>query len=502
MPDRPGGSADVIGLNQALIRLVLDEHERASLPRLDECWTYFRNPSGPVGLAGSASHRRTQAQERGLPPRLTGSAPDLTLDDRLRPRREIVVENDIAWRVHTMVDFMFGRSLRVTSTAASESLRADVERTLDAVLEASGGVALLQDIALLGNVFGHVDLALRIDEDLLSQGAFNDPAELAAQAIRVEPVDPRRGVPLLSPDDYRTLDAYLIHYGRRLSAVAPERDDRLDRAARLFGRRPAERAPSFQTDTVTEVFHQGRWARLIDGRVAETRESTLLPGTLPIVHIQNLAQPFRFHGISEVEQLIPLQDELNTRLSDRATRVTMQSFKMYLAKGLDGFDKVPVGPGAIWSTDNNDASIEAFGGDGQSPSEDRHIEDVREALDKISGVPPLAGGVIRARVGNLSSATALRVTLMSLIAKTERKRVTYGRGIAQVCRMILEALDAAGVLRTEPAERGGLLVWPEVVPTEQAQELAAARTKLDVGVPAREVLGKLGYVPARDDGIV
>jgi hypothetical protein len=104
---------------------------------------------------------------------------------------------------------------------------------------------------------------------------------------------------------------------------------------------------------------------------------------VPVAHIQNVAQPFAYHGIGEVEPLIPLQDDLNTRLSDRANRVTMQSFKMYLAKGVDGFERTPVGPGVLLSTDNENASITAFGGDAASPSEDRHIDELREALDKL-----------------------------------------------------------------------------------------------------------------------
>ena len=82
-------------------------------------------------------------------------------------------------------------------------------------------------------------------------------------------------------------------------------------------------------------------------------------------------EALRYEGQSEVEPLIPLQDELNTRLSDRANRVTMQSFKMYLAKGLDGFadGSAPVvGPGRVWTTDNPDASMQTFGGDSSSPS--------------------------------------------------------------------------------------------------------------------------------------
>ncbi len=39
--------------------------------------------------------------------------------------------------------------------------------------------------------------------------------------------------------------------------------------------------------------------------------------------------PLSYEGLSDVEPLIPLQDELNTRLSDRANRVTYQAFNMF-----------------------------------------------------------------------------------------------------------------------------------------------------------------------------
>ena len=130
----------------------------------------------------------------------------------------------------------------------------------------------------------------------------------------------------------------------------------------------------------------------------------------------------------------------------------------------------------------------------------RHIEEIREALDKVAGIPPIASGVVRARIGNLSSANALRVTLMGVLAKTARKRVTYGQGMARVCGLVLRALDAAGVLATAEGERGVRLSWPDPLPTDQRDEVAAAKGKLEIGVPSERVLGELGY-DGNDAGI-
>lgn len=492
-----------LGLDEALLRLLIDEHVTATRPRLDRLWAYYRNPCeprggarAPGGTAGDWTARAyALAQEAGLPRRLRGPAVSAA-DDRRAARREIVIENDIAWRVQAMTDFMFGKPVAILSTAREEATRRDIERVLDAAWEASGGIALLQDMALLGHVFGHVDLLLRAGEILPG----DDPVA-AAGRLRIEVVDPRRGIPVLDPADYRTILAYVLHVEREMNRVEdPAGAGRAAwRAIWRGGRGPAG-TPRRAVSTIVEVISPERWQVYEDERLIGQGVNSTTPGELPVVHIQNISEPLRYEGLGEVEPLIPLQDELNTRLSDRASRVTMQSFRMYLAKGLDGFDQSPVEPGAIWTTDNMDASIEAFGGDADSPSEERHIQEVREALDKASGVPPLASGVVRARIGNLTSANALRITLMGVLSKTARKRVTYGRGIARMCGLVLAALNESGALRTDPRDRGVRLAWRDPLPEDVREEIAAARAKTELGVPNDRVLAELGYAP-RDAGI-
>ncbi|MCW5776440.1 MAG: phage portal protein [Phycisphaeraceae bacterium] len=485
---------DVSGIEGGAIAALIEEHESLVRPRLEMLWRYYRNPMDATGGAAGAGAGRRLAQRAGLPPRLVGRTPG---DDDRAGDREVVIENDIAWRIHTMVDFMFGKPVRILSTARDEATRERVERILDAVWEASGGVAMLQDFALLGHVYGHADLALRLDEaGLRLLGRRGTPADAGeiSEHVRIEPVEPTRGVPVLNPDDYRRLDAYAVHFERELNEV--ERT----RGVGVFGRgrgAPARRRRSIVTEVIT-----GEARRVYeDGDVVEESAITLTGGRVPVVHVQNVSQPFRYSGLSEVEPLIPLQDELNTRLSDRASRVTLQSFKMYLAKGIDGFERMPVGPGRVWSTDNPQASVEAFGGDASSPSEEAHVKEVRDALDKTSGVPPLATGVVQGRVGNLSSANALKITLVGLLGKTERKRVTYGRGIAEVCAIVLGALDASGVIDLDERDRGVRLEWPDPLPSDVLDETLAAKRKVELGVPAERVLDELGYLPS-DAGVV
>ena len=494
------------GLGLGDVGRLLAAHAATTLPKLELMWRYYRNPlslhrTGEVGVGV----RYEMGQRGGLPARLIGRA-DAGVDDRSRTR-EIVIENDIAWRIHTMVDFMFGKPVRLLSTARDGQDRERIERVLDAVWEGAGGVSLLQEMALLGHVYGHVDLVLRVDEGRLGSLAGTADAEdpwRVRECVGVEVIEPVRGVPVVSEGDWRELDGYVIHASKQEDEGEARRGvigEWIESWRRGRGHRLEAGATGGQVSGVTEVLDASSRRVFVDGELVEEQELRLTGGKVPVVHVQNVAQPYRYEGLSEVEPLIPLQDELNTRLSDRASRVTMQSFKMYLAKGIEGFDAAPVGPGQIWSTDNPDASVQAFGGDASSPSEESHIKEVRDALDKTSGVPPLATGVVQGRVGNLSSANALKITLVGLLAKTERKRVSYGRGLAEMSRMILTALDAAGVMETDPRDRGVRLEWPDPLPTDVVDETLAAKRKLELGVPAARVLDELGY-EASDPGVV
>jgi hypothetical protein len=488
-----------VGLDEAKLELVIGEHERSVAPRFERLWTYYRNPLRPVGVGAALGTREgpgrwySLAQEVGLPRRLTergvGSGP-LPED---APKREVVVENDIAWRVQTMVDFIFGKPVLIDSTARDPALRARIARVLDHVWQASGGIALLQDFATLGHVFGHVDLLLRGDAanlatlgGLLGETPSDDELLLAAEKLRIELVEPRRGAPLLDERDYRRIRAYVVR------ASVPDRSSRgalawLDGVKRWIGA-----GPRGAKRDIVEIVSGSAW-QVYAGSSLVFEQGALCGGAVPVVHVQNTSQPFEYEGLGEVEPLIPLQDELNTRLSDRANRVTMQSFKMYLAKGVEGFDRVGVGPGQLWYTDNLGASIEAFGGDASSPSEEEHVREVREAMDKISSVPPVAGGVVQARIGNLSSANALRITLLGLLAKTQRKRIAYGGGIERMCGLVLAALDQAGILRTSEGDRGVRLRWPEPLPDDPDEMVRVAKLKRELGVSREQVLAELGY---------
>jgi hypothetical protein len=580
----------------ALDRL-LDRLTRTDRPRHRRLWAYFRNP---IRFDEACPHRPyRQAQEWGLPTRITGvTAGSEPFQHRPAPpvqRKEIVIENDIGWRIETMVEYLFGKPLVIRSSAANPERRALLDKLIQAILEHNGGILFLQQVALLGAIHGFVDVLVKLDQergrprpqegeaaadgrapnipgqrldehprttaslgrppassrggadassDALQKAASGNAASAApvaeqtaqpaspsdalgsssanpgnrlpltdaqiqrlARMIRLEVVEPARAVPLLANADYRTLEAYIQHYELPGLGVPPSggSSDRVNAELRTMAGAARPRwwqrwlrnvetsfaGKSPETSAITEIITPTAWQRYADGKLTAQGENSL--GIIPLVHMQNTPVPFEYSGASDVEPLIPLQDELNTRLCDRAHRIALQSFKMYLARGIENFHDLQVGPGQMWSTFDTKAGIEEFGGDTKSPSEEAHIADLREALDKTSGVSPIAAGAIKDRVGRLTSAAALRITLISLLSRTDRKRTTYGFGITRMIELSLRWLDLAGAFPTTPEEREIEINWPSPLPENEAEKLSEAEIKLRLGVKPEIVLRELGY---------
>ena len=540
------------------LRMAIDRLIGSDRPRYRRLWTYFKNPMrvcGASGVGGPVGSERPyrQGQEWGLPSRITGYRAGCEPFGDAGPtgatRKEVVVENDIGWRVDTMVDYLFGRPVVITSAAPDPNRRALIGRLLRTVLAQNGGVQFFQQLATIGSVYGFVDVLVKAiggercaDQNGCGTGALGEapvapdggeqggsfksssdaqeasgtrasagsapdegqppvegPADeppasdapvddlrriagavpdgqdaliqRAARMIRLEIVEPARALPLLAPEDYRIVETYAQIWdaeganstGQRQRATGGSWWDRFRGLLnRQDARWPNSAAHRCNTPRIIELIAPHTWMRLEDGHVIAGGVNSL--GEVPLVHIQNSAAAFQYAGDSDVEPLIPLQDELNTRLSDRAHRITLQSFKMYLGKGIEGFNDQPVAPGRMWTTTDVQAGVQEFGGDANCPSEDAHIADLREALDKASGVTPIAAGAIKNRIGRLTSAAALRVTLLALLSKTDKKRTLYGAGIERMCELTLKWLDVAGVFPTTPEERRVELSWPSPLP--------------------------------------
>jgi hypothetical protein len=479
---------------------LVDEHAADIQTHFAKLWEYYANRMQPTLGApqGELGRCYLQAQEYGLPARITGlvhSANAGVFGARRIgdvQRKEVVIENDIAWRINAAVDFLFGKPVSFVSKSPDSKKRAEIESILKAVFAANGGIGFFQDMAVLGSIYGFVDCLVRPGPALKTaeQSSFSAGLQLA-QTIGLELIEAPRALPVLEEDDYKKIRYYVQYFYQKKNA--------LNKKSSFFARLLSggkQSSDGRQVVAVTEITSATGWQRYEDKQLVA--EGELPWGFLPVVHIQNIAQPYYYEGLSDVEPLIPLQDELNTRLSDRASRITFQTFKMYLGKGIEGFEDRPISPGRMWYTDNPDAAIEEFGGDAATPSEDMHIAEIREAMDKTSGVTPVVAGVLKNKLGNLTSAVALKMTFMGMLSKTERKRFTYREGLKKIAQMVLDILDKANIYKIGGADREIDIIFPSPLPENMMEKLKEAQIKKELGVPTGLVLRELGYEAVKE----
>ena len=151
---------------------------------------YYRNPMSELADYLPAPSSSTlgvrlyrQYQEIGLPCRITGfrhtpSGCPVSSGSLDTDRKEVVIENDIGWRINALIDFALPRLPAIASTAATPELRQKITHVLNSVLEASGGITLLQQLALLGSIHGTSYLMLQPSADLLQALARNGAAKI------------------------------------------------------------------------------------------------------------------------------------------------------------------------------------------------------------------------------------------------------------------------------------------------------------------------------------
>jgi hypothetical protein len=132
------------------IEWLVDVHSIGVRSRFIRMWNYYKNPAEEAvyyrGRDNSGGRCYVQAQEYGLPPRITGlvhsAGADVFSGKRVREvqRKEVVIENDIAWRIIAETDFLFGKPITFVSRAPDSQKQAKIESILKAVFGANGAV--------------------------------------------------------------------------------------------------------------------------------------------------------------------------------------------------------------------------------------------------------------------------------------------------------------------------------------------------------------------------
>ncbi|MHB1159188.1 MAG: phage portal protein [Chloroflexota bacterium] len=387
-----------------------------------------------------------------------------------RQGRSSLVLNYARAIVDKGVSYLLGRGINFAVAPAGpspeEQARARAaEELLYRVYEENDLEAVDVQGALNGAILGDTVFKVFWEQGAKGRGDGEDGGR-----IRVVSIDPFTFFPRWAGDDPSTLLSASLVY--RLSG---------EEAERRYGGGGTQRRGD------VEVAEEWTPSQLV--LAVGDREVVRTPnpyGFIPFVHIPNARPANEFWGTSDLKDVVPLNRELNERMSDMADVIRFHSDPPVIFKGVTEHSSLVVGPGTVWDVPEG-AEVGLLEWRGQAPAVHEHIERVMRAIHDVTETPKTAFG----DSGRLLSGVALETELQPLIQKTLRKRAWWNVGLRQRSRQILRIAELKGLGRFDPYR--SRVIWPPLLPADSEGEVRNNVALVAAGLRSRRTaMDRLG----------
>jgi len=373
---------------------------------------------------------------------------------RARNGRSNLVLNYARAIVDKGVAYLLGRGVGFGVVPGRESSAEDRRA-------ASAAEQLLYDAGWANDVEG-VDLQVAQNAAVLGDGVYKVVWDAALGRIRIVSVDPRTFFATWTGDDPGTLRRVEVLY-----TLGAE-----DLALGGYGLAATEAVTLCGSDGTAEVVE--RWTpdelEVIVGRTV-TRRGANPYGFIPFVHVPNLPLANESWGQSDLVDVIPINREIDERVSDQADVIRFHADPPIVFRGVSDHADLPVGPGTVWDIPA-DADVKLLEWQGQPVAVGEHIERLYRTLYEVTETPRSAFG----DSGRVLSGVALETELRPIVQRTLRRRAWWTRALRQRSALVLRlarqfgALGASDVPRSVAAHRIRVL-WPPMLPRDDVSEV-------------------------------
>lgn len=218
-------------------------------------------------------------------------------------------------------------------------------------------------------------------------------------------------------------------------------------------------------------------------------------GRVPVFHFPNrrLWQP----GVSELDDVIPLQDALNKAVCDLIVSMEFSAFRQRWATGIeleiddDGKVKAPPFVPGIDKVYASEDPNSRFGDFAETDLEQflKVQEDLRAEIARVSGTPLHYLFITR---GDFPSGEAMKSAEARFTSKLEDQQDTKGDGWENAIAFALRIED-----ENVPDDLDIDAIWDEASPRSESERLDGASKKRALGVSETQVLRELGYSDKR-----
>lgn len=210
-------------------------------------------------------------------------------------------------------------------------------------------------------------------------------------------------------------------------------------------------------------------------------------GFIPFVQIKNFPIAGRTRGQGDLDDIIPLNVELNTKKSDVSEVIDYHSAPITLVYGAK-IGNLEKGANKVWGGLPKDSKVENLNLQGDLIASVNYTADVKTSMCEIAGIPETVLGGASA-ISN-TSGVALQYMNLPLIERTRIKRSCTADGLEQVNKYILfislhhgliekpEDISMRDFLRNE-------VELPDTLPKDELIELQKIQQEMTLGLECR-----------------
>ena len=217
------------------------------------------------------------------------------------------------------------------------------------------------------------------------------------------------------------------------------------------------------------------------------------PLGVPLIHFRNRPLGGDF-GISELENVIPMQDLLNKTLIDLVQILDTQAFSRPWTVGVNppagGFSVVP---GAVWNLTpvDGDASQTKVG-QFQPSDVSGVLASIEMIIQHIAGRSRTPQHIFHI-TGNFPSGEALKTAEAGLINKAKQRQVVLGNAWEDSLGMALKLQNTFGNQIGGEEDIRVEMIWDDPETRNEKSFLEGLEKKLILGIPQRQIWREMGY---------
>lgn len=282
----------------------------------------------------------------------------------------------------------------------------------------------------------------------------------------------------------------LIPTGTVFPEYDPHDKDKLVRLTIMYTYEKSERTGILGRRSLKRVLYKQVWTKDECAVYDNSKEPVIYPnkyGIIPFVCIRNLTIAGRAEGFSDLDDLIPLNVEINMKESNVSEIIDYHAAPVTVVYGAK-VGNLEKGANKMWGGLAKDARVENLELKGDLGASTSHIADVKTAMCEIGGIPQTVLGGAQA-VSN-TSGVALEYINLPLVEKTRVKRAYTETGLAEINKLILLISMLEGFIRAPKDVPLKHFFWntcslPDTLPKDKLLELQAIQQEMKAGLESR-----------------